>query len=216
MTKCTLENLAKTIESEAKKAAKRVRFAAQRAVNETAFHARSNLISKYRVSFTVRSSGLPQSVKVKKATVQNLQAEVYFPHDWFYLHTVGGEKTAKGSHSMVIPSKDFPDLRLASGKVRKRNLPVELLKYANAHPKKTRGRVAWPKAFLKLKTKSGKPTIARRDKMNRKDMVWLYVENQKARVKKRWDFKEIVAHTAKFDLRYEYEKALKWQELHKK
>lgn len=216
MTKCTLENLAKTIESEMKKSAKRVRYAAQRALNETAFNARTNLIGKYRASFTVRSKGLPQSVKVKKATAQNLRAEVYFPHDWFYLHTVGGEKSAKGSHSMVIPSKDFPDLRLASGKVRKRNAPAELLKYANAHPKKTRGHVAYPKAFLKLKTKSGKPAIARRDKMNRKDMVWLYVENQNARVKKRWDFAEIVASTARHGLRYEFEKALKWQELHKK
>ena len=71
-----LEDLAKELEKEIKRDISQVRFAATRALNETAFKARTALIVKYEKAFTVRSKTLPKKVEVKKATKQIGRAHV--------------------------------------------------------------------------------------------------------------------------------------------
>lgn len=92
--KCTLDNLAKTLEKEVQKEVKQAKFAAMKALNNVAFKARDNLIKNYNASFKVRNKSLPKAVAVKKATKENLQAEVEFPKDWMEINVKGGTKQA--------------------------------------------------------------------------------------------------------------------------
>ena len=101
--RCSLSNLAKTLEKEVKKDLKQVKYAASVALNNTAFQARSNLIDEYKKSFEVRNTNLPKAVAVKKATKENLVAEVSFPKDWMYINTKGGEKSRKSRRFSWCP-----------------------------------------------------------------------------------------------------------------
>ena len=103
---CDLKNLAKTIEKELKNDVKQVKYAAMKTLNNVAFEARENLMGEYSKSFTVRNKNLPKAVTVKKATKENLEAEVSFPKDWMLLNTIGGEKRPENSKSLgYLPGK---------------------------------------------------------------------------------------------------------------
>lgn len=208
---CSLQNLAKTLDKEVKKELKQVKYAASVALNNVAFKARENLISEYNKSFVVRNSNLPRAVSVKKATKENLQADISFPKDWMYINTKGGEKKSERAKLLMVPIKDggLKDYRTSSGKIKQSKKPVSLLQYADAHPKKTRGRVANPHAFLINSKKSGQTLIAVRDKADRGEMKWLYVGVPVGDVKKRWDFEKIVKDTADKELPKEFEKQFK-------
>ena len=213
--RCSLNNLAKTLEKEIRNEVKQIRFAAMKALNEVAFKARGNLIDEYKKSFVVRNTNLPRAITIKKATKENLSAEVDFPKDWMYINTVGGDKKPENSKLLMIPIKDgdLKDYRTSSGKIKQSKKPVALLKYHNAHPDKPkgkgRGKVANPHPFLITSKKTGLTLIAVRDKVDRGDMKWLYVGVPVGDVKKRWDFENIVKETVENELPKEFEKQFK-------
>lgn len=207
--KCDAKNFMKVLEKEIKNKQKQVKFAATVALNNTAFKARENLIKEYKESFVVRNTNLPKAVAVKKATKENLQAEVSFPKDWMYINTKGGKKEPEHSKVLMVPIKNggLKDYRTQSGKIKQSKKPVNLLKYADTHPFKTKAHVAIPHPFV-LENKKGQTMIAVRDKENRKDMKFLYVGVPTADVKKRWDFEKIVKDTAEKELEKEFDAAL--------
>jgi len=207
--KCDAKNFMKVLEKEIKNKQKQVKFAATVALNNTAFKARENLIKEYKESFVVRNTNLPKAVAVKKATKENLQAEVSFPKDWMYINTKGGKKEPEHSKVLMVPIKNggLKDYRTQSGKIKQSKKPVNLLKYADTHPFKTKAHVATPHPFV-LENKKGQTMIAVRDKENRKDMKFLYVGVPTADVKKRWDFEKIVKDTADKELEKEFDAAL--------
>lgn len=207
---CTLNNLAKTLEKEIQKEVKQTKYAAMKALNNVAFKARTNLITAYNHSFIVRNSNLPKAVAVKKATKENLQAEVSFPKDWMYINVKGGKKEPEHSKVLMVPLKNggLKDYRTQSGKIKQTKRPASLLNYADTHPKKTKAHVATPHPFV-MRNKKGQTMIAVRDKANRKDMKFLYVGVPVANVKKRWDFENIVKKTAERNLPKEFEKEFK-------
>lgn len=206
--KCDAKNFMKVLEKEIKNKQKQVKFAATVALNNTAFKARENLIKEYKESFVVRNTNLPKAVAVKKATKENLQAEVSFPKDWMYINTKGGKKEPEHSKVLMVPIKNggLKDYRTQSGKIKQSKKPVNLLKYADTHPFKTKAHVATPHPFV-LENKKGQTMIAVRDKENRKDMKFLYVGVPTADVKKRWDFEKIVKDTADKELEKEFDAA---------
>lgn len=206
--KCSLKDLAKTLEKELQKDVKQTKFAASKALNNVAFKARTNLITAYQHNFVVRNTNLPKATTVKKATKENLVAEIEFPKDWMYINTVGGDKKSEKSKVLMVPIKggDLKDYRTLSGKIKQGQRPASLLKYHNAHPEKKRKNVENPKAFLIDSKKTGQTLIARRNKDNRKQMDWLYVGVPVANVKKKWDFNAIVQKTADRNLFKEFEK----------
>lgn len=208
--KCTLDNLAKTLEKEVQKEVKQAKFAAMKALNNVAFKARTKLIDEYKESFVVRNTNLPKAVSVKKATKEKLTAEVSFPKDWMYINTKGGKKDPEHSKVLMVPLKNggLKDYRTQSGKIKQSKKPASLLHYADTHPKKTKSHVANPHPFV-MRNKKGQTMIAVRDKANRKDMKFLYVGVPTANVKKRWDFENIVKETANKELPKEFEKEFK-------
>ena len=207
--RCSLSNLAKTLEKEVKKDLKQVKYAASVALNNTAFQARSRLIDEYKKSFEVRNTNLPKAVAVKKATKENLVAEVSFPKDWMYINTKGGEKKPEKSKVLMVPINGggLKDYRTSSGKIKQSKKPANLLKYMDAHPTKKKGRVANPHPFL-MDNKKGQTLIAVRDKDDRSKMNFLYVGVPVGNVKKRWDFEKIVKDTADKELQKNFDKAL--------
>ena len=211
MVRCSLENLGKTLEKEIKKEVKQAKYAASVALNNVAFKARENLITEYNKSFVVRNSNLPRAVSVKKATKENLKAEISFPKDWMYINTKGGEKKPERAKLLMVPIKGggLKDYRTSSGKIKQSKKPVSLLQYADTHPKKTKKRVANPHPFLITPKKSGQTLIAVRDKADRGEMKWLYVGVPVGDVKKRWDFEKIVQETAEKELPKEFDKQFK-------
>lgn len=211
-----LDELAKELEKEIRKGVSQARYAAVRSLNETAFLARKNLMTAYHKAFNVRSRTLPKKVEVKKATKENISAEVSFPFDWMYLNTKGGTKNPEKSKNLSVPIRFGTDeTRTASGKIKQSFKPNNLLKYADDHKKKKRGKVANPHA-VKIRTKHGRTLIARRKKANRKEIEWLYVQRPTGKVKKKWWFDEIVKGTVERHLKREFEKAAKWIAEHAK
>lgn len=208
--KCDAKNFMKVLEKEIKNKQKQVKFAATVALNNTAFKARENLIKEYKESFVVRNTNLPKAVAVKKATKENLQAEVSFPKDWMYINTKGGKKEPEHSKVLMVPIKNggLKDYRTQSGKIKQSQKPGNLLKYADSHPLKTKAHVATPHPFV-MQNKKGQTMIAVRDKANRKDLKFLYVGVPTADVKKRWDFEKIVQDTAAKELPKMFDEALK-------
>jgi len=208
---CDLKNLGKAIEKEIRNNEKQIKFASMKALNETAFTARTSLICAYKGAFNVRNTSLPKKVTVVKATKEKLESSVNFPFDWFYLNTKGGTKKPEVKKSLFVPIKyGVPNSRMNSGKIKISYKPGSLLKYSDNHPKKKRGKVANPHAFLKIKNKKGQLLLARRDKADRSQMEWLYVQVPTGKILKRWDFEEIVKKTVDRNLKKEFDKALKW------
>ena len=206
--KCTLDNLAKTLEKEVQKEVKQAKFAAMKALNNVAFKARDNLIKNYNASFKVRNKSLPKAVTVIKATKENLQAEVEFPKDWMEINVKGGTKQADSGKNLAFPSDKLEgESRLQSGKIKKTKRPASLLDYADKHKKRGKNKkgTSKPHAF-KTKGKHGYEVIGIRDG---KETKWPYSIQKTAKVPKRWDFYGIVKKTAERNLPKEFEKEFK-------
>lgn len=211
-----LKDICKEIEREIKRTESRALHAAVRALNETAFRARNDLIENYQHVFNVRNRSLPKKVTVVKAKKENLRASVGFPFDWMLLNTTGGTKRPEVKKNLSVPVKfGKKETRLASGKIKQSFRPANLLKYGDTHKKRKKGKVANPHA-VKIRTKNGKELIARRNKADRKKMDWLYVQTPTGNVKKRWWFTEIVQHAVSEHLKKEFEKSMKWLSEHPK
>lgn len=204
---------------------KQIRFAQMKAVNEVAFKARTNIISAYKAKFHCRNSTFPKTVKVEKATKENPAATISFPHDFFYLNDVGGDKKAQSGKSLAVPtsvgagtnweSGQIQSARTPKGSIKKSMKPAELLKHYNAHKGKVRGAgTATPHAFI-LDSKKGN-FLARREKNRRNVMDFLYFLPNMGDVPGRWDFVKISRTTAERHLEKEFDKALKWALEHPK
>lgn len=192
---CTLQNLPKELEKEIGKQVKQVKFAAVGAVNRVAFDAQKALRGGYSSAFHVRNKTLPRKIEVKKATKENPIAVVSLnaPNTEFMeIHTTGGVAKPTKSQNMAIPDVSIQEPgRTATGRMKQPLKPSNLLKYADAHPKKKRANVVQPHAF-KLTTDAGNVVVARRNKADRSKLDFLYREEKEVKIKKSWDFKGIV------------------------
>ena len=209
---CSLENLAKTLEKELKKEIKQVQFAAVGAVNRCAFDSQKALRGAYAHSFHVRNKSLPRKIEVTKATKEKPVAIVALnaPNTEFMeIHTTGGVAKPTKSKAMAIPDKSIQEPgRTSTGRMKESLKPSNLLKYADAHKLKKRGKVATPHAF-KMTTDGGEVVVARRQKGNRSEMDFLYREEKEAKIKKSWDFKAIVQKVVDRKMNKYFEENLK-------
>lgn len=209
---CTLDNLAKTLEKEVKKEMKQVKFAAVGALNRCAFDARTALQSGYGKAFHVRNKSLPRKIEVTKATKDNPVAIVALnapKTEFMGIHTTGGVAKPTKSKAMAIPDKSIQEPgRTSTGRMKQSLKPSNLLKYADTHQSKKRGKVAIPHAF-KMKTRGGDVVIARRNKADRSEMDFLYREEKEAKIKKSWDFKGIVQNVVDQKMEKYFDESLK-------
>ena len=210
--RCSLKDLAKTLEKEVKKEIKQVKFAAVGALNRCAFDARTELQSGYGKAFHVRNKSLPRKIEVTKASKDNPVAIVALnapKTEFMEIHTTGGVAKPTKSKAMAIPDKSIQEPgRTSTGRMKQSLKPSNLLKYADTHPSKKRGKVAIPHAF-KMKTRGGDVVIARRNKADRSEMGFLYREEKEAKIKKSWDFKGIVQKVVDQKMEKYFDEALK-------
>lgn len=84
---------------------KQLPFATARALNDTAFQARSLTQRNLRSRFTLRNNFVEKGVLVRKATKTQLWAEVY-DRDWFMaIHEKGGSKVVtRGGTHLAVPA----------------------------------------------------------------------------------------------------------------
>ena len=209
---CTLDNLAKTLEKEVKKEMKQVKFAAVGALNRVAFDSQKELRDTYSKAFHVRNKTLPRKIEVTKATKDKPVAVVALnapKTEFMEIHTTGGTAKPTKSRSMAIPDASIQELgRTSTGKMKQSLKPSNLLKYADTHQSKKRGKVAIPHAF-KMKTRGGDVVIARRNKADRSEMDFLYREEKEAKIKKSWDFKGIVQNVVDQKMEKYFDESLK-------
>ena len=210
--RCSLKDLAKTLEKEVKKEIKQVKFAAVGALNRCAFDARTALQSGYGKAFHVRNKSLPRKIEVTKATKDNPVAIVALnapKTEFMEIHTTGGVAKPTKSKAMAIPDKSIQEPgRTSTGRMKQSLKPSNLLKYADTHQSKKRGKVATPHAF-KMKTRGGDVVIARRNKADRSEMDFLYREEKEAKIKKSWDFKGIVKKVVDKKMEKYFDESLK-------
>ena len=210
--RCTLDNLAKMLEKEVKKEMKQVKFAAVGALNRVAFDSQKELRDTYSKAFHVRNKTLPRKIEVTKATKDNPVAIVALnapKTEFMEIHTTGGTAKPTKSRSMAIPDVSIQEPgRTSTGKMKQSLKASNLLKYADSHPMKKRGKVAIPHAF-KMKTRGGDVVIARRNKADRSEMGFLYREEKEAKIKKSWDFKGVVQKVVDQKMEKYFDEALK-------
>lgn len=190
----------KVFNKEIKKNTDLIEEAAAGALNDAGYMARKTLIEEFNNSFNVRSKNFPKAIKYKKAEPGDLEVEIKFPEDWMYVHTTGGDKrpTDPGEHPMLsIPIGG--QQRDNRGRIRQRDKPQFLLKYANEHPVKSKGHGAVKRPFI-LKTKGGEAFIVKREKGNTTEASrranngdkFLYTLKPVVKVPQSWDFANIV------------------------
>lgn len=220
----TAKSFSDQIQKELKQGLKDGLYSAQQALNNTAFKARENLFYAYRGIFNVHNknfftTNLRKGVKVIKADRKkdglDMSVDIYFPYDWFRIHAFGGIKTPQdtkkgGIHNMLAIPTSHGSVKINySGRISGAGA-TRMLKYYNEHPKKTKGRVANPHAFIMKGVANGKDVIAKRQKAVRKEIDWYFVLQPQLKVKKNWDFYGIIQITFKRHLNEEFEKALQW------
>lgn len=200
-------------------------YAAQQALNNTAFKARSNLLHRFQGVFDIHnknffSRNIRKGVQVKKADRKkdglDMSVDIIFPHDWFAIQAKGGVKIpgdqAKGkNHTMLaIPTSRGAVKINASGRITGARA-TKMLAYSIKNPKKKKAHVANPHAFiLKHATSKGKDVIAKRNKANRKQLDFYYVLQPSIKVKKNWDFYGVIQKTFDRHLDAEFQKAMQW------
>ena len=204
-------------------------YAAQQALNNTAFLARENLFEKYKQTFDIHNknfftTNLRRGVIVKKADRKkdglDMSVDLTFPYDWFLLQSTGGvklpkdQKKGKNYKMMAVPTLKGVGAGAAelnqSGRI-KGSHAQNMIKYHLLHPSKTRGRVKTPHAFIMKKiTPKGYDVIAKRNIGDRKKLDFYFVLVPEITVKKNWDFYGIIQKTFDENLDKEMDKALKW------
>ncbi len=150
-----------------------IKFIAAKTLTKTAQQAQENIKSHIRETFVIRkkSGGFESSIKIKPATKQNLEAEVYTMASFAGLQQAGGISQAK-SGRLAIPFYD--NLQQLAPRT-KTNRPRGL-----------------NNSFL-IKLASGGYAIAMR---NKKEMKIMYFLRQSAYVPKRFNMLEIGEETA--------------------
>lgn len=222
----TAKDFADAIEKQVKQDVKDSLYAAQQALNNTAYRARENLFKNFQGVFDIHNKGffsrnLRKGVIVEKADRKkdgmDMKVDINFPYDWFKIQAEGGEKTAKDQadggkkyEKMAIPTSRGAVKINSAGKVAGAGA-ARMLDYYFKNPKKTKGKVRVPHAFIMPHvTSKGYDVIAKRRKDDRKKIDWFFVLVPKIVVKKNWDFYKIIQKTFDRHLDEEFDKALKW------
>ena len=100
----TAKDFADAIEKQVKQDVKDSLYAAQQALNNTAYRDRENLFKNFQGVFDIHNKGffsliLRKGVIVEKADRKkdgmDMKVDINFPYDWFKIQAEGGEKTAK-------------------------------------------------------------------------------------------------------------------------
>lgn len=222
----TAKEFADAIQKQVKQDMKDSLYAAQQAMNNTAFKARENLFKNFQGVFDIHnknffSTNIRKGVLVKKADRKkdglDMKVDITFPYDWFKIQAEGGIKTAKDQaeggkkyEKMAIPTSRGAVKINSAGKVAGAGAK-RMLDYYFKNPKKTKGKVRIPHAFIMPHaTKKGYGVIAKRRKDERKEIDWFFVLVPEIKVKKNWDFHGIIQKTFDRHLDEEFNKALKW------
>ena len=224
----TAKEFADAIQKQVQQDIKDSMYAAQQALNNTAFKARENLLTSYQNTFDIHKKSffnhvIRGGVKVKKANYKkdgmDMSVDLTFPHDWFKFQALGGvkkpEDQAKPKNYKTIA---IPTLKgVGGGAATVKNGKItgshagKLIEYHLANPKKTVGYVEDPHAFiLKRATPKGYDVIARRKKTDRKKLQFFYILVPEHKINKKWDFYGIIQKTFDRHLDKEFDKALKW------
>lgn len=129
--------------------------------------------------------------------------------DFMLLHIEGGTKESIQKSTLAIPGKDLRrySFKNRAGAARKAWKPASLLKHYNEVGPNTKGRKLGPrikrrgkpKSFL-MTARSGHQMIVRRKTRKNKKIEILYHLKKRAKIKKVWDFKEIVWTTVRNNL----------------
>ena len=221
----TAKDFADAIQKQVKQDMKDSLYAAQQALNNTAFKARNNLFHRFQGVFDIHnknffSTNIRKGVLVKKADRKkdgiDMKVDITFPHDWFAIQASGGvkvpgmQKDGKQHKMLAIPTSKGAVKINQSGKITGARA-TKMLDYYFKHPKKTKGHVKNPHAFiLKHATSKGKDVIAKRNKEDRTKLDFYYVLQPELKVKKNWDFYGVIQKTFDRHLDEEFDKALKW------
>ena len=195
----TAKDFAKAIEKQVKQDMKDSLYAAQQALNNTAFKARENLLKRFQGVFDIHnknffSTNIRKGVLVKKADRKkdglDMQVDITFPHDWFKIQADGGvkvpgmQKDGKQHKMLAIPTSKGAVKINQSGKITGARA-TKMLDYYFKHPTKTKGHVKNPHAFImKGATSKGKDVIAKRNKEDRTKLDFYYVLQPELKVKK--------------------------------
>lgn len=150
------------------------RFITAKTLTKTAKTAQENIKTHIRETFVIRrkSGGFESSIRIKPATKQNLQSEVYTMAAFTGLQQTGGIKSRIGSGKLAIPFYDnLRQLPPRTGTNRPRSLNNSFL----------------------IKLAGGGHAIATR---NKKEMKIMYFLKQSAHMPKRFNMLEIAEETA--------------------
>lgn len=205
---------------------KQIPFAMKEAVNANAFRSRRVLIKDYPRKFTMRSKGLPNLIRIDKATKKIPAARIYMDKLFMARQEYGGEKDAKAGKSVPIPRDVVNEKGLTSKGAIKKNFYVSaLLKQSENDKLKHRIRGGKMRTEHKqaprqnskykpfeMERNDGVRFIARHVAGSRK-LEWMYSLYPKVVVPPRWGWQKIVEFFYKKyidkDFSEAYQKALK-------
>ena len=172
-----------------KRVEKQIPFAQSRALNDTAFQIRQQIVQHtYPDSFTVRNSRFINAVlRVETANKTNLNARVYdkLGRDYLERQAKGGIKIPKGSNLAIPGVRNVA--RTAGGAIRKADRPRSLINKKNVF--KT------DKAILQRQ--KGQP------------LKVLYILEPSAKIPKRFPFYEDASRVANTKFKTNYQSALR-------
>lgn len=231
----TLKEMAVKIEKEVEKNHNDALYAVQQGLNNTAFRARGNLFENYKATFKIHNKGfftenLKKGVYVKRANYrrqqEDMEVNIRFPYDWFRFHAFGGTKTAEdlkyvnainkhlGLKVIPIPTERGSVTLNDKGRISRGSTAGKMLSYYFTHPKKTKGHVSKPNAFIMKKVAGGHDVIAKRNRSNKTSLDFFYVLVPEVKIPKRWDFYGIIQKTFDRHLEREYKKAVEYIAAH--
>ena len=184
---------------------KQIPFAAKEAVNTNAFRSRRALIKDYPRKFNMRNKGLPNLIRVNKATKQIPAAAVYLDKVFMVKQETGGVKNAQANRNVAIPREVVTEKGMTSNGFIKKNFYVssllaasqkDQLKHRKRNGKmrtehKQIARVNSKYKPFKIDRNDGVSYIARHVAGSRK-LEWMYALYPKVVVPARWPWNRIV------------------------
>lgn len=194
----SIKDLPKMLEKELQKDVKAIKTAAMRAINSSARKSRTAVAKQEAKTLHWKSKAFVKSIKIEKATRENLMATVKFPDN-------ASEVDKKGQTYLMVPVKSgLKKIGIGKSEIEK-DMARPMLKYAESHPLKTSKNVSNPHAFFKLTSKkTGQEMIAVRNTDDRSKMNWLFA----GRKGKNPDFVGTVKKTMDKHLEKDFEREL--------
>lgn len=217
-------DFSKKLEKMLKAQMKDAAFAARKALNDTAFGAREELWDEFKKRFNVRNKTLKSGLWVNKAQKgETMRVDIAFKHDWMKFQAFGGTKkpsdTKRGAKwpTLAIPTSRGAVKINASGRISGAGA-ARMLEYSKKHPraKSRKRRVANPHAFVMKGVAHGHDVVARRDKADRKKLLFYFLLLPSLKIRKNWDFYGIVDKYFKRMFDKNFGKAMEWAKNHPK